>query len=101
MISEGELGKIRSSGSYRASIWLTRFNFIPFAVLVWLGPLRNAAPGPLFLLIWVLLGASIMTALALLHRSGAPFVRSGLSWEVRDRHMTRQIFKDVFWLRRP
>jgi hypothetical protein len=101
VIYEEELDKVRSSGSYRASIWLTRFNFIPAAALVWLGPLRNAAPGPLFFLIWLLLGASIVTALVLLHRSGAPFVRSGLSWRVQDPRMTRQIFKDVFWLRRP
>jgi hypothetical protein len=98
MTSDEDLAEVRRSRSYRASIWLTRFNVVPFGLLLWLGPARGSAPGPLFFLIFLLLGVSIVTALALLRRSGVPLVRFGRSWRIRDPRVVRQIYRDVLWM---
>lgn len=97
VVSDEDLSNVRGSRSYRASIWMARLNFILLGLALWLGRGHSVS---LFLIMWLLLAVSIVTGLALLRRSGVPFVRVGLSWRVRDARMTRQIYKDVVWFRR-
>jgi hypothetical protein len=51
--------------------------------------------------VWLLLAIGVVGALVLLYRSGVPFVRRFLSWHVEDRRMVWQLYRDVFWFRRP
>jgi hypothetical protein len=90
-----------SVSRYRAAIWLGRFNIILVALLFWLALGQTRQSSPWFFPLWLLLLVSTLTGLALLRRSGVPFVRRGASWGVVDRRLTWQLYKDFFWYRRP
>jgi membrane protein DedA with SNARE-associated domain len=69
--------------------------------LVLAGVLAPTGDGPLVVGVWLVLATGVVGALALLHRSGVPFVTRFLSWRVEDKRVLRQLMRDVYWFRRP
>ncbi|MBX6724109.1 MAG: hypothetical protein IRY92_12900 [Dactylosporangium sp.] len=102
-IEDDELLRIRQSPEYRRAVWLARVaNLVALPVFAWgiLSVVRVAPtpPVPIFLAAWTAGCLAIVPAMVLFHRSGVPFVRKGLSWEIRP-PFRNAIMRDVFWPR--
>jgi len=99
-ISDADLARIRATASYRAALWVARFNFLPLVAWFWMVFGWRSAPGAVVFGVWFLLAAGIVGGLFLLRRAGVPFARRFLSWRVEDNRMQRRFYRDVFWFRR-
>ncbi|GII25463.1 hypothetical protein [Planosporangium mesophilum] len=101
VITDEDLGKIRSTRTYRAAIWSARFNVILVALFFSLAYAGKIDPKQWFPSLWLLGLVLIITGLVLLRRSGVPFTGIGPFKGVRDPRMMWQIYKDLVWFRRP
>lgn len=96
------LALIRGTRSYRAAVWLTRFNHLPALAAWWsaftIRPTLNAVTTGLLILLTV----GILGAFALLRRAGVPLPTQLQSWSAEDRQlMARELILDVYRPRRP
>lgn len=98
-VSDVDLARIRTTGTYRAAVWVTRLFVVlglgwswllvavrPTGVVTWLWPLS-----------WVCAGCVAV----LLRRSGVRVARVFLLWHVEDKRIAWRFFRDLFWFRRP
>lgn len=103
-IEDDALLRIRQSPTYRTAVWLTRVgSLVALSAFVWgmlsVVGVAPTLPEPFFFAAWTVGALTSAPALVLFHRSGVPFVRKGLSWEIRP-PFHNAILRDVFW-RRP
>jgi hypothetical protein len=103
LIEDDALLGIRQSPGYRRAVWLVRVgNLVALPVFVWgilsVVGIAPTLPVPIFLAAWTVGCLATVPAMVLFHRSGVPFVRKGLSWEISP-PFRNAILRDVFWLR--
>ncbi|MDI1461146.1 hypothetical protein QEZ54_09230 [Catellatospora sp. KI3] len=97
-ITSEELAVIRSRPAYVAALYLERLTLVPM-LLFFRAASTGATNQAEIIGTWGAAMAMIIGGLLLLHRSGVPFVRRGLSWQVRDKYLIRAMYVDslVLW----